>query len=72
MASEGLRVSLTLVDLMNLNLVHRRLERIATSGEFVTPEEIEGLVSIMDGVFGVDGTQMRTMINNLRRAQHGG
>lgn len=69
--AEGIRLSLSLVDLMNLNLVHRRLQRIAESGEFVTPEDVSGLVEVLDGVFGPDATNLRDQINLLRRQRHG-
>lgn len=73
MAAEGVRISLTLVDLMNLNLVHRRLQRMVNDGPaLVGTDEFEGLVSILDGLFGMDAQELRKVINDLRRANNGG
>lgn len=71
MSAEGVRVTLTLVDLMNLNLVHRRLQRLSESDAFVHPEDLTGLVEVLDRVFARDCWDMRDMINDLRRVSHG-
>lgn len=69
--AEGIRVSFSLVDLMQLNLVRTRLTTIAHADGLVMPEEIESIVDLLDDILG-DPEVFRKMINQTRRRYHGG
>lgn len=56
---------------MQLNLVHRRLTRLADGDAFVHPDDLKALTGILDQVFGSDAYALREMINDMRRRGHG-
>ena len=68
MSAKGIRVNMSLVDLMQLNLVHRRLQTLADGEAFVHPEELGSLAGLMADAIG-DGDEVQRMINEMRRTR---
>ena len=70
--SGGARFSFDLANFMQLNLVHRRLTMMARGDAFVHPQDLQGLVEVLDGVMESDAFQTRDLVNDLRRRYYDG